>query len=97
MHHTPWNSIGMSLKQNDALQIPLHADWHVGEFRIDGPIASSADDWEQHWKFQTELLWELSLSMGFSVWALAWEWETYKSRELIRPRLYPGLLKRLGY
>lgn len=95
MHHTPWGEIGMSLKQSNALMIPLHADWHIGEYRIDGPIGYSTDDWEQRWRFQTEMLRELSQELGFSLWALAWDWATEKQRALIRPRLSPGLLRRL--
>lgn len=86
----------MSLKQSDALQIPLHAEWHIGEHRIDGPIGYSVDDWEQQWKFQTEMLRDLSEILGYSLWALAWDWATEKQRYFLIRKFSPAQLKRLG-
>jgi len=96
MHLTAWNEVGMGLKQSDALQIPLHAEWHVGQYRIDGPIGYSTDDWEQMWKFQTEMLRDLSRQLGFSLWALAWEWASPKQREGLIRKFSPAQLRRLG-
>lgn len=96
MRETPWGTIGISQKQNDALQIPLHADWHVGKHRIDGSLGYSIDDWEERWEPQTELIWRVGVTLGYNLWALAWEWSSQKERELLRPRFQPAQLRRLG-
>lgn len=96
MRDTPWGTIGISQKQSDALQIPLHIDWHTGKHRIDGPLGYSIDDWEELWTPQTELLWRVGQQLGFSLWALAWDWSSPKERDSIRRRFGLEQLQRLA-
>lgn len=97
MRETPWGPIGVGRKQSDALMIPIHADWHVGKHRIDGSLGYSIDDWEQRWKPQVELIWELSEILGFNLYALAWEWSSPKELDLLRRYFPESLSRRLGY
>jgi len=64
-----WPNPGMSQKQNDALQIPLHAKYHVGDYGIDS--AMSVMEWEKTFYKQADLLDRLSLDLGYDLWEYA--------------------------
>jgi hypothetical protein len=65
---------GVGQKQNEALQIPLHHQMHVGTFGIDGRVAGGVQSWESKWGLQTEHLASTSLLLQYSMWSLAWLW-----------------------
>jgi hypothetical protein len=72
MAASPFGTPGVGQKQNDALQIPLHHDWHVGEFGIDCRINGGVDSWEERWGSQVMMLNKISSELGYSVWRLAY-------------------------
>lgn len=91
LHHTRGGSISESLfggpgagqKQNPALQIPLHADYHVGTYGIDARIGSSVRDWERRFGEQTDHLSSTSRLLRYSVWTLAWSWASPLQRRRV--------------
>lgn len=82
LHHCRGGSMATNLfgtpgagqKQNDALQIPLHPDWHVGQFAIDAKIGGGAQSWETRWGTQVSHLSWTSHRLRYSPWTLAWAW-----------------------
>lgn len=88
LHHCRGGSVsaslfggpGMSQKQNPALQIPLHADFHVGQFGIDARIDLGVETWERQWGMQTDHLSSTSRLLGYSLWTLAWHWASPLTR-----------------
>jgi hypothetical protein len=72
MSMTPFGSPGVAQKQNDALQIPLCWDLHVGRNGIDSNL--SKPRWESINGTQVEHLNSLSKLLKYSTWRLAWEW-----------------------
>lgn len=89
LHHTRGGSIARSLfggpgagqKQNPALQIPLHAEYHVGRNGIDGQIG--AKRWELMFGEQTDHLSSTSRLLRYSVWTLAWSWASPLQRRRV--------------
>lgn len=74
MRGSLFGSPGAGQKQNPALQIPLHLEYHVGRHGIDARINSSALQWETRWGLQTEHLSSTSRLLQYSQWTLAWHW-----------------------
>lgn len=91
LHHTRGGSISRSLfggpgagqKQNPALQIPLHAEYHVGRCGIDARVGSSVRTWEQMFGEQTDHLSSTSRQLQYSVWTLAWLWASLLQRRRV--------------
>lgn len=77
---TPFGNPGAGQKQNEALQIPLHEDLHVGQYGIDARINSSARRWEGLWGRQIDHLNSTSRQLRLSLWTLAWRWASPYSR-----------------
>lgn len=73
--------VGMAQKQNEALVIPLHLDYHVGKFGIDSGIG--VERWETEYGTQAGMLDEVSRRLGYDVWKLA---EMWKPESKILPR-----------
>jgi len=65
---------GVGQKQNDALQIPLHPELHVGRHAIDARVNGGVLTWESRWGLQTNLLASTSRLLRYSPWTLAWSW-----------------------
>jgi hypothetical protein len=72
LHHCHGGSIldagfpvGMALKQNPFLQIPLHAEYHVGNFGID--YGEGVLTWEQKFGTQVEHLRWVQEKLGYPV------------------------------
>lgn len=87
MMETPWGTPGGGHKQNEALKIPLHADYHIGKFGIDAQIGGGVESWEARWGEQKNLLNQLSLKLGFCLWRLAWQWTPWKVRQTMTRRI----------
>lgn len=84
---TPWGTPGGGHKQNEALKIPIHADYHVGKYRIDGAINGGVESWEATWGEQKELLERLSRKLNFCLWRLAWQWTPWKVQQSMTRRI----------
>lgn len=97
LHHCRGGSIAQSLfggpgvgqKQNPALQIPLHAELHVGRHRIDGALNGGVQSWEVSHGSQVEHLSSTSRLLQYSVWTLAWQWAS----PLVRRRVESFLMQ----
>lgn len=74
MATNPFGTPGASQKQNDALQIPLHATWHVGQYGVDARVNGGVQSWENQWGQQVEHLSSTSRLLRYSPWTLAWAW-----------------------
>ncbi len=86
MATNPFGTPGVGQKQNDALQIPLHRDLHLGSFSsrgIDARVGGSVKGWEEENGTQVALLNSTSESLRYSVWMLAWRWAS----PLVRARV----------
>lgn len=68
---------GMAQRANAALQIPLHAKYHVGEFGIDHGqgMFKTVEEWERQYGTQVEMLNLVSEWLGYSVWDLYSKWK----------------------
>lgn len=90
MKDAGWH-VGMSMKQNPFLQIPLHSKYHVGDCGIDSGVG--VETWETRYGKQTDLLaWvDEELAYPLSIWALADAWETqHRGKDGTRLRLVGG-------
>lgn len=67
----PFGSPGFGEKQLDALQIPLHAKWHIGDKGVDTQVNGGVLSWESRWGRQVDHLNSLCQILGYSVWRLA--------------------------
>ena len=65
--------VGMAMKQNPYLQIPLHARYHVGDQGIDYGIGVIT--WEGRYGAQMDHLLEVSEWLGYDVFECAKEWQ----------------------
>lgn len=83
LHHTRGGSIAQNLfggpgggqKQNPALQIPLHPEYHyAGRLGIDAQVGGGVKSWELRFGRQTEHLVSTSRLLQYSPWSLAWLW-----------------------
>lgn len=83
---TPWGSPGAGQKQNEALKIPLHADYHVGQFGIDARINSGVQTWESRFGKQIDLLNQVSSNLKLCLWGLAWRLTPWKVQQDILRR-----------
>lgn len=72
MKDAGWH-VGTGQKQNPFLQIPLHAEVHVGDFGIDYGVG--VQSWEKLFGKQTEHLTWVSWQLGYDVFQAAAEWE----------------------
>lgn len=90
---TPWGSPGAGQKQNEALKLPLHADYHFGQFGIDARINGGAESWENQFGRQIDLLSGVSSSLNVCLWGLAWAWTPWKARQLVLRRFQPNSSK----
>jgi hypothetical protein len=84
---TPWGTPGGGHKQNEALKIPLHVEFHVGRHGIDGRIGGGVKSWEARWGNQIDLLNRTSNRLGFCLWKLAWQWTPWKVRQTMEHRI----------
>lgn len=87
--------VGCGQRQNPFLQIPLHAEYHVGNFGIDNGYG--VDAWEQDFGPQVEHLAWVRLELidyPVDIWVLARQWEDEhrgKSQSTqVRGRAYDG-------
>lgn len=76
----PFGTPGVGQKQNDALQIPLSWDFHVGQNGIDARINSSVPLWEKRWDTQLNHLNLTSRLLRYTPWTLAWSWASPLAR-----------------
>lgn len=83
LHHTRGGSIATNLfggpgggqKQNPALQIPLHPEFHyAGKEGIDAQVGGGVKSWEARYGLQTNHLASTSRLLRYSLWTLAWSW-----------------------
>lgn len=82
LHHTrggsiaycPFGGPGVGQKQNPALQIPLHALYHVGKYGVDCRISGGVQRWEALWGTQVDHLNSTCHRLRYSLWTLAWSW-----------------------
>lgn len=83
LHHTrggsialnPFGGPGAGQKQNPALQIPLHPDYHyAGKEGIDAQVGGGVKSWESKYGLQTDHLASTSRLLRYSPWTLAWTW-----------------------
>lgn len=80
-------AVGMSQRQNPYLQIPLHAEYHVGRFGID--YGYGVKSWERDFGTQWEHLEWVKDQLGYDIFQLAHEWEDQhrsKSRSISTAR-----------
>lgn len=78
MKFADWH-VGMGQKQNPFLQIPLKADYHVGDCGIDSGYG--VERWEEHFGTQMEHLTWVNDQLGYNIFAEAVRWETkYRSK-----------------
>lgn len=69
-----WDSGGVARKQNEALIIPVKADFHcAGSEAIDGGVG--VDTWEAWYGTQVQHLIEVGEAVGYSLFELAAYWE----------------------
>lgn len=80
LHHCHGGSIkdagwhvGMGQKQNPYLQIPLHAEFHVGAHGIDYGVG--VQSWEATFGDQHSMLLAVSEALGYDVFEAARTWE----------------------
>ena len=59
---------GMSRKVSDWLCLPLHPDYHTGDYGIH---TLGVKTWEKTFGEQAELLDQLGLRLGYDLWELA--------------------------
>lgn len=72
---TPFGSPGASQKQNPALQIPLHPEFHYASKQgIDAQVGGGVQSWEARHGLQTHHLASTSHLLRYSLWSLAWQW-----------------------
>ncbi|HSV90882.1 MAG TPA: hypothetical protein VLH80_07265 [Nitrospiraceae bacterium] len=83
MATSPFGTPGIGQKQNPALQIPLHLEYHVGSEGIDCRINGGVKSWEARHGAQVEHLSSTSRLLKYSLWFLAWQWST----PLVRARV----------
>lgn len=67
--------VGMGQRQNPWLQLPLHAEYHVGSRGIDS--GTGVRTWEARYGDQLTHLRELDLALGYdrSIFSYAHDWE----------------------
>jgi len=80
LHHCHGGSmvgfpVGMGQRQNPFLQIPLHADYHTGDFGIDSGMGMWVDRWEDTFGTQLSHLAWVEQRLGYNLAELADEWE----------------------
>ena len=76
MRYIEGGSPGMGQRSNPFYQIPIHANYHVGEFGIDtgmGPI-KSVEQWEDTFGTQLEFLTEVNGLLSYDLWEQADQW-----------------------
>lgn len=76
----PFSNSGMAQRSNPFFQIPLHAQYHVGEFGVDTGMGKikSVKQWEETFGTQRLLLDELDEVLPYDLWqqaALYEEWD----------------------
>lgn len=64
---------GMAQKNNPFLQIPIHEDFHIGNWGVDS--GTGVERWEELFGPQEELLHEVSELLGYDVFQEALEWD----------------------
>jgi hypothetical protein len=69
---------GMAQKQNPFLQIPLHAEYHVGPWGIDSKIGRSVKDWEGLFGSQLFHLERVNDRLPYDIWQQAKLWASQK-------------------
>lgn len=92
LHHVHGGSIkdhgwhvGVAQKQNPFLQIPLHAEYHVGRFGID--YGYGVLSWERDFGTQWEHLEWVNDQLPYDIFQLAHEWEEKnRSRSIVTRR-----------
>jgi hypothetical protein len=102
LHHTrggsmaasPFGSPGGGNKQLDALQIPLDLEWHVGKDGIDCRVNSGVVSWEAKWGRQVDHLNSLCMTLGYSVWKMAYREALEEGRYITVKRVENFLLER---
>lgn len=65
--------VGMGQKQNPFLQIPLKADYHVGDMGIDSGMG--VETWEQRFGTQMEHLQWVNDQLPYDIFWMAEVWE----------------------
>lgn len=65
--------VGMGQKQNPFLQIPLKADYHVGDYGID--YGYGVERWEEHFGTQMEHLEWVNSQLDYDIFQQARDWE----------------------
>lgn len=65
--------VGMGQRQNPFLQIPLHADYHIGQFGIDHGIGVKS--WENWFGRQWDHLIKVNNQLPYNIFAEAVRWE----------------------
>jgi hypothetical protein len=74
---------GMGQRANPYLVIPLHAQYHVGQFGIDAGMGVRT--WEARFGSQLSLLQEVERQLCYPVLLLAKEWEaTNRTSSLVK-------------
>jgi hypothetical protein len=73
MKFADWH-VGMGQKQNPFLQIPLKAEYHVGDMGIDSGYG--VERWEKDFGTQMEHLAWVNDQLGYNIFAEAVRWET---------------------
>lgn len=63
-----WPNPGMGQRQSPALQIPLHAKYHVGNFGID---VIGVMEWEIKFGTQVGFIDLVGLWLGYNLWEYA--------------------------
>ncbi len=79
---------GMAQKACPYLQIPLHANYHIGEFGIDSGMGVTGwvDEWERTFGQQIDHLTEVSGLLGYDVIRSAKLWIEQNNRRLTLAR-----------
>lgn len=90
---SPFGTPGGGSKQLDALQIPIHETWHVGQYGVDTQINGGVLSWENRWGRQVDHLNSLCMILGYSVWKLALKEAKEKGRYITVKRVEDFLLE----
>ena len=86
LHHTHGGSMlildldlpnpGMAQRNNPFLQIPIHAQYHTGEYGVDTGMGKfkSVEQWEEAFGSQVSFLHEVNAQLPYDLWQQARRW-----------------------
>lgn len=81
MLDAPFHNPGMGERSNPFFQIPIHEQYHVGEYGIDAGLG--VDEWEMLFGTQLSFLHTVDAQLSYNIWQQAEMWLQKHRKETV--------------